>query len=69
MFMLPPRIWDELDTAISLFACIRVIKDVSCYVQHSSVPIQILRTSLEGGLIASFGIEGKSVVMLTEEAR
>ncbi len=25
--------------------------------------------SLEGGLIASFGIEGKSVVMLTEEAR
>lgn len=25
--------------------------------------------SLEGGLIASFGMEGKSVVMLTEEAR
>jgi hypothetical protein len=24
---------------------------------------------LEGGLVASFGIEGKSVVMLTEEAR
>ena len=25
--------------------------------------------SLEGGLISSFGMEGKSVVMLTEEAR
>ena len=40
---------------------------VKLKLQYSSV--QIPRTSLEGGLISSFGIEGKSVVMLTEEAR
>ena len=45
-----------------------LIITVAISVQYSS-SVQILRTSLEGGLIASFGIEGKSVVMLTEEAR